>query len=92
MIEQAKFIELVNKRFGEIKELTNETNHNDLIHCFKGNTARKRFDNFNNGIELFRKIQSGEMKLQAKKRHIVFKSNLNKISRERINQKSKKVH
>ena len=24
----------------------------------------KRFDNFNNGIELFKKIKSGEMKLE----------------------------
>ena len=28
------------------------------------NTAGKRFDDFNNGIEVFRKIQSGEMKLE----------------------------
>ena len=31
------------------------------------NTARKRFDDLNNGIELFRKIQSCEIKLEEAK-------------------------
>ena len=43
--------------------MNDEINHDDLIHC-QGNTAIKRFDDFNNGIEHFRKIQSGEMKLE----------------------------
>ena len=47
------FEELVKERFDEIKELTNEKNLHDLIYYFNGNTARKRFDHFNNGIELF---------------------------------------
>ena len=38
--------------------------HDDLTYYFKGNTARKRFDDFNNSVELSRKIQSGKMKLQ----------------------------
>ena len=50
------FEELVKGRFDEIEELTNEINQNDLIYYFKGNTARKRFDDFNNGIKLFEKI------------------------------------
>ena len=58
------FEELVKERFYEIKELTDKINQTDLIYYFKGNTTRKRFDDFNNGIELFRKIQSGEMKLE----------------------------
>ena len=37
-------------------------------------TARRRFDDFNNSIEPFRKMQSGEMKLEeAKKLQNVFK-------------------
>ena len=43
---------------------THEINQNDLIYYFKGNTARKRFDYFNNGIELFKKIESSELKLE----------------------------
>ena len=47
------FEELVIEMFDEIKELTHEINY--LIYYFKGNTARKRSDDFNDGIELFRK-------------------------------------
>ena len=73
---------VVKERFDEIKELTNENNHDDLIFYFKGNTTIKRFNNFNNGMELFRKIKSCKMKLEeAKKLQYVFKSNLNEISR-----------
>ena len=57
------FEELVKERFNETKELTDEKNQNDLIYYFKGNTFRKRFGNFNNGIEFFKKIKSGETKL-----------------------------
>ena len=56
------FEELVKERFHEIKEITDEKNQNDLICYFKGNTFRKRFGNFNNGIEFFKKIKSGETK------------------------------
>ena len=39
-----------------------------------------RKDDFNNGIELFRKTQSGEIKLEeAKIQQNIFKSNLNEI-------------
>ena len=47
------FEKIVKERFDEIKELTNEINQNDLIYYFKGNTFRKRCDDFNNGIEIF---------------------------------------
>ena len=61
------FEELLKERFDEIKELTNEVKQNNLIYYFKGNTARKRFDNFNNSIELFKKIKSGKIKLEKAK-------------------------
>ena len=34
----------------------------------KSGTARKRFDDFNNGIELFKKVKSYEMKLEDAKK------------------------
>ena len=37
----------------EIKELTDEINHHDKTYYLKVNTTRKRFDNFNDAIELF---------------------------------------
>ena len=50
----------------------------------KVNTFRKRFDGFSNGIEVFFKKNSGEMKLEeAKKLQNVLKSNLNEIWRGR---------
>ena len=74
------FQELAKERFGEIKEITNKINQNDLTYYFKGNTYRTRLDDFNNGKEFFRKIKSGERKLEeAKELQNVFKSNLNKI-------------
>ena len=88
------FEELVKERFDEIKELTDELNQNNLIYYFKGNTFRKRLDDFNNGIELLKKIKSGEMKLEkAKNLQNVFKSNLNEISRGRFeSEDQKKMH
>ena len=59
--------ELVQEKFDELKELTDEINQNDIIYYFKGNTARKRSDDFENGIVLFRKIASGEMKIEEAK-------------------------
>ena len=49
------FEELVKERFDEMKESINEVNQNDLTYYLKVNTAKKRFDNFNNGKEIFLK-------------------------------------
>ena len=48
-----------NKRF-------NRWNKSKWIYCFKINIFRKRFDDFDDGIELFMKIQSGEITLESK--------------------------
>ena len=81
---QETFEELVKERFDKIKELTNGKNENDLTFYFKGNTARERYDDYNNAIKLFEKIKYGEMKLkEAKKLQNVFKSNLHEISKRR---------
>ena len=61
------FEELAKERFDEIKELTDETNQNDLIYYSKGNTLRKRLDNFSNIIELLSKIKPGKIKLEEAK-------------------------
>ena len=62
------------------------------MYYFKGNTVRKRFDEFNNGIEHFRKMQSGEVKLEVvKKLQNIFKSNLNEKSRGRNKSKKQKM-
>ena len=56
-----------------------------LTYYFKGYTAKKRFDDFDNGIERFEKTQSNEIKLEkAKNDRNIFRSNLNQISRGRF--------
>ena len=59
-IDKKIFDRVVIERFDEIKELTNEIDHDDLIYHFKNNT-NKNINDFDDGIELFQKIQSGEM-------------------------------
>ena len=50
-----------------MKELPREINSDYLTYYFEGNTIKKRFDDFNNGTEIFENIQSGEMKLEEEK-------------------------
>ena len=51
------------ERFDEIKEWAYEIDHDDLKYYFRNNT-NKNFSNFDDGIEWFKKIQSGEMKIE----------------------------
>ena len=43
----------MSKKFAEIREITNYITCDYLKYYFKGDTAKQRFDDFNNGIELF---------------------------------------
>ena len=62
-----------NRKIQQNKKVNEWNKLNDLIYINLGNTARKRFDDFNNGIERLEKIKSGEMKLEeAKKLQKVF--------------------
>ena len=78
------FDRVVKERFDEIKELTYETDHDDVIYYLKNNTNRN-FNDFDDGIELVKKIQSGEMKLEdGKELRNIFESNLNDILKGRF--------
>ena len=55
------FEELVKKRFDEIIQLKNAASLDDLIYYFRGDTARNRFDDFEDGIK------SGEMNIENAK-------------------------
>ena len=71
------FDQLVNKNFDEIKELTDEIEHNDLIYYCKNNTTTD-FNDFKICIELFRKVKSGQMKLEdVRELQNIFTTNLN---------------
>ena len=53
-----------------------------MIYYFKGNSDRKRFNDFNKGIKLLEKIRSGEMKIEEGKKPLnVLKFNLDEISK-----------
>ena len=55
------FEELVDERFDKI-------NPDDLIYHFRGNTARKRYDDFKNEIKLFNELKSVDMQLEDEKK------------------------
>ena len=83
---------LFKERFDKIMELTDERNFDSLKYCFKGDSGRKRFDDFENRIKLFEKIKSGDMKLEeTKKLQNKFKSNLNEVVRGRHKSKKHKI-
>ena len=51
----------------EIKELTDVKSQTNLAYYFIGDTTGERFDDFNNDIKLFKKIESGKMNLKGAK-------------------------
>ena len=51
----------------EIKELTDVKSQTNLAYYFIGDTTGERFDDFNNDIKLFKKIESGKMNLEGAK-------------------------
>ena len=56
-----RFEKFDKERFDEIKKLTNQINHNNLIYHFKGNAARKGSDDFNNDMELFNFLEKNNL-------------------------------
>ena len=75
---------IVKEQFDRIKEITFKIDHDDLIYYFKNDPVKKNVNDFDNGIESLKIIQSGEMKLEdVKELQNIFKSNLNKISKGR---------
>ena len=65
-----------------------------LIYRYKGKTLDKKFDKYDNAVNLSNKIKNGEIKLaDAKNDQIKFKSNLGEIKKgnNKKNQKSKKT-
>ena len=46
------FDKTVKEKFDGIRDLNDEIDHNYLTYYFKGDTAKKRFDDFNSGVEL----------------------------------------
>ena len=62
LVSDILWVIAVKEKFDKRIELTDKIDQIDLIYCFKGNTAKKKFYDFNNGIKCFEKTRSGEMK------------------------------
>ena len=44
-------------------------NFNGLLYYFEGDSGKERFDEFQNGIKLFDKIKSSDMKLEKENKN-----------------------
>ena len=85
------FYKLFKERFKELIQWTGKTNFNDLIKYHKG-MSRKRFDDFNDPIKLWKKIEDHNMNLkEAKNDQNEFEWNLNKIKNRRFKSEETKV-
>ena len=57
------FSELADKRLDKITELDKRVNRNDLVYRYKSRSLDKKFDKYDNALDLIDKIQNGEIKL-----------------------------
>ena len=87
------FDKVVTEKFNEIRELTNGKSLDYLTYYFNGDTSKQRFDDYNNCIEFFKKIQADKIKLvEAKKnKNRSNKTDLNKISKEIFKSEAQKM-
>ena len=61
------------------------------MYYFKNNNNNRNFNDFDNGAQLFKKVQSGKMKLEEmKKLQVIFKANLNRILKGRFKSEEQK--
>ena len=87
------FDKIITEKFNEIRELTNGKSLDYLTYYFNGDTSKQRFDDYNNCIEFFKKIQADKIKLvEAKKnKNRSNKTDLNKISKEIFKSEAQKM-
>ena len=62
-----KKIDAITNQNERLAGLTNKNDHKDNVKEIFEKLVKKRFDDFNNGLELFGEIKSGEMKLEEAK-------------------------
>ena len=74
----------------EITELDKKVNPDDLVYRYKDKTPDKKFDKYDNSLNLINKIKNGEIKLaKAKNDQIRFKLNLVEIKKGNNKKRSK---
>ena len=62
-----KKIDAITNQNERLAGLTNKNDHKDNVKEIFEKLVKKRFDDFNNGLEFFGEIKSGEMKLEEAK-------------------------
>ena len=89
------FDKITDKMLDDITEVDEKANRDDLIYRYKGKTPDKKFNEYDNALNLIDKIKNGEIKLaEGKNDQIKFKSNLSEIkkgnNKKRSNKQKKK--
>ena len=78
------FNELANERLEKMTELDKKVNYDDLVYKYKGNSPDRKFDKYDNALDLINKIRKGEIKLlDAKNDQAIFKSYLGEIKKRK---------
>ena len=70
------FDKLIDERLEKITDLDERVNRNDLIYRYKGNVADRKFDEFDNALDIINKIRDGKKDLADVKK---INKNLNLI-------------
>ena len=84
------FNKLADKRLKEITELDKKVNLDYLVYRYKGRSPDENFDKYDNAIDLFNKIQDGDIELtNAKNDQIKYKSSLGEMKKGNNKKRSK---
>ena len=85
------FNKLIDERLDKITDLDERVNRNDLIYRYKVKVADRKFDEFDNALDIINKIRNGKKDLaDVKKNKQKFKFHLGEIKKSAKNQKNKK--
>ena len=85
------FNKLSDERIEEITGLNKKVNPNNLIYRYKGPAADVKFGEFDNALNLLKKIKEGEISLAiAKNDQTGLRSNLGEIKKQQQQQQQQK--
>ena len=84
------FNELLDERLEKITDLDKKVNSDELIYRYKGNIADRKFDKFDNALDIIDKIRDGKIDLaDIKNNQEKFKSYLGEIKKGNKKHRSK---
>ena len=59
-LDKKKFNKLIDERLEKITDLDERVNRNDLIYRYKGEVADRKFDEFDNALDIINKMRDGK--------------------------------